>query len=278
MNSLFTKLVRCVNVPTATLTSLRTTCSAQNLVKCPVLSGAAVWTAVRNVHSIHAQTSQLSYAKRMKLLQDLKEKQGINSGNMKLGKFLVLHKNRGLLTDDLKLLWLDYPDFAISSEALHQNAVLLGLSDDCRLQFAVQTANMDPGIKTLIEDRSGGVFADFRLAVLSLSIEELALASKAIAVHSWHRKNKFCSSCAKPTMRNSSGSCRTCVECSEIFYPSLSPVGIVLITDYNKSKLLLVRQSRHPKGMYSCVAGYVDAGTVGKKSNFKVNHAMKYLS
>lgn len=99
---------------------------------------------------------------------------------------------------------------------------------------------------------------------------EASLASKAKAVFNWHRRNTFCSKCGSHSVRNSTGSCRTCQKCEEVWYPTLSPVGIVLVADSLKSKLLLVRQGRHPKGMYSCIAGYVDSGTAELKFPFYV--------
>ena len=93
---------------------------------------------------------------------------------------------------------------------------------------------------------------------------EAALASKAKAVFNWHRKNTHCAKCGSLSSRNSTGSCRTCYKCEEVWYPTLSPVGIVLVADCSKSNLLLVRQQRHPKGMFSCIAGYIDAGITDK--------------
>ena len=43
-------------------------------------------------------------------------------------------------------------------------------------------------------------------------------------------------------------------------YPVTAPVGIVSIGNENNDKLLLIRQPRYPKGMYSCIAGFLDAG------------------
>ena len=37
-------------------------------------------------------------------------------------------------------------------------------------------------------------------------------------------------------------------------------MGIVSIGNENNDKLLLIRQPRYPKGMYSCIAGFLDAG------------------
>ena len=56
------------------------------------------------------------------------------------------------------------------------------------------------------------------------------------------------------------GSDRYCKECKHRVYPSSEPVSIVLVTNEDNSEVLLVRQPRHPKGMFSCIAGFVDAG------------------
>lgn len=37
-------------------------------------------------------------------------------------------------------------------------------------------------------------------------------------------------------------------------------MGIVSIGNENNDKLLLIRQPRYPRGMYSCIAGFLDAG------------------
>ena len=43
-------------------------------------------------------------------------------------------------------------------------------------------------------------------------------------------------------------------------YPITAPVGMVSVSNESNDKLLLVRQPRHPGGMYTCIAGFLDAG------------------
>jgi len=60
-----------------------------------------------------------------------------------------------------------------------------------------------------------------------------------------------------------SGCIRECSNSSCIHtqqYPSISPIAITRVLDHTKEKALLVRQSRHPKGMYSCIAGFIEPG------------------
>lgn len=56
------------------------------------------------------------------------------------------------------------------------------------------------------------------------------------------------------------GYSRKCRSCGMTHYPSSSPVGIVLVTDPEEENIILVRQPRHPPGMYSCIAGFSDVG------------------
>uniref|UniRef100_A0A672FXU8 Uncharacterized protein n=1 Tax=Salarias fasciatus TaxID=181472 RepID=A0A672FXU8_SALFA len=63
----------------------------------------------------------------------------------------------------------------------------------------------------------------------------------------------------QPTHRNRSGSHRACSNSSTIYYPKMSPVSIVLVSD--GERCLLGRQSSFPRGMYSALAGFCDMGS-----------------
>lgn len=62
------------------------------------------------------------------------------------------------------------------------------------------------------------------------------------------------------SVRSPSGAASKCDNCGHVAYPVTAPVGIVSIGNENNDKLLLIRQPRYPKGMYSCIAGFLDAG------------------
>lgn len=47
---------------------------------------------------------------------------------------------------------------------------------------------------------------------------------------------------------------------SNIHYPRVDPVVIMLVINQAKSHLLLGRKKQFPKNMYSCLAGFVEAG------------------
>jgi len=211
-------------------------------------------------HNSH--TVALNYVQRMKKLQQFKEKSDqLDETLLKKAKYLVYHKGRPLLTDNFAIPWTDFARLDIDLGLIKESCVLLGVTANHQLQIAVQIGNVEEGVREGIEDRLGGSFRDFRVSLMMMSAADAAHASKSNATFNWHRKTKFCSSCGSQSLsRHSSGSSITCTGCSTVFYPSLAPVGITTIAERSNSKLLLVRQSRHPKGMYSCVAGFVDTG------------------
>lgn len=53
---------------------------------------------------------------------------------------------------------------------------------------------------------------------------------------------------------------KICTSCGVPQYPQMSPVCIALVENQSHSQALLVRQPRHPPGMFSCLAGFIDMG------------------
>ena len=92
----------------------------------------------------------------------------------------------------------------------------------------------------------------------------------------WRRNTKFCSVCGSDDLEVArSGSGAKCSKCGHVSYPVTSPVGIVSVSDGSGDNLLLIRQPRYPPGMYSCIAGFLDAGESLEVSiviNIFINH------
>lgn len=239
---------------------------------------AALFRRCSNLPGSSNNHENHTYVQRIKMLHNLREKGGINEKLIREGRCMVFFKGDPLLTDDYSIAWMGFDQMGMDPKSFLEHAVLIGLSDDGRLQFSVQIANLGSGMKTEIVDKSKAHFTDFRISLMVRTLiirlhnvllsflakmmpyNEGGLTSKAKALSNWHRKNTHCTKCGSPSFRNMTGSCRTCHNCKEVWYPSLSPVGIVLVADQAKSKVLLVRQGRHVKGMYTCIAGYVDLG------------------
>ncbi len=88
--------------------------------------------------------------------------------------------------------------------------------------------------------------------------DALAVLGQAKAILSWHARHGFCANCGAATRPASAGWRRECDVCKAQHFPRTDPVVIMLALD--GERCLLGRQSRWPKGMYSCLAGFVEPG------------------
>ncbi|HLG80281.1 MAG TPA: NAD(+) diphosphatase [Bradyrhizobium sp.] len=87
--------------------------------------------------------------------------------------------------------------------------------------------------------------------------EELSAVAMAKSLVSWHQRHGFCANCGARTAMREGGWKRECGSCKAEHFPRTDPVVIMLVT--KGDKCLMGRQSRFPTGMYSCLAGFVEA-------------------
>jgi len=101
---------------------------------------------------------------------------------------------------------------------------------------------------------------DLRSVAVQGLVEPDALAAlgQAKAILGWHARHGFCANCGQPTRVSAAGWRRECDACGAQHFPRTDPVVIMLAID--GERCLLGRQSRWPKGMYSCLAGFVEPG------------------
>jgi NAD+ diphosphatase len=92
--------------------------------------------------------------------------------------------------------------------------------------------------------------------------EQFSLAGRAVQIVDWDRTHQFCGRCATPMERQQHERAKKCPACGLTAYPRLSPAIIVaVVRRFNDgSRLLLARSHRHPSGMYSVLAGFVEPG------------------
>jgi NAD+ diphosphatase len=88
--------------------------------------------------------------------------------------------------------------------------------------------------------------------------ELFALAGRGLQIVSWHFDHQFCGRCGAPMQRHPKDRAMSCKPCRQLLYPRLSPAIIVLVTRGNE--MLLARNHSFPEGMYSTLAGFVEAG------------------
>ncbi len=95
-----------------------------------------------------------------------------------------------------------------------------------------------------------------------MSASELNLAGRAVQVVDWDRTHQFCGRCATPLEMQTHERAKKCPACGLVAYPRLSPAIIVAVVRQfaDGPRLLLARSNRHPSGMYSVLAGFVEPG------------------
>lgn len=87
--------------------------------------------------------------------------------------------------------------------------------------------------------------------------EQLSAIAMAKSMVSWHQRNGFCASCGARTAMKEGGWKRECPSCKAEHFPRTDPVVISLVA--SGEKCLLGRQKQFMPGMYSCLAGFVEA-------------------
>jgi NAD+ diphosphatase len=88
------------------------------------------------------------------------------------------------------------------------------------------------------------------------------LAGRAIQIVDWDRTHQFCSRCGASTQTMENERAKKCPECGFTSYPRLSPAIIVSVERASDQgpEILLARSHRHPTGLYSVLAGFVEPG------------------
>ncbi|WVQ72096.1 hypothetical protein IAR50_001641 [Cryptococcus sp. DSM 104548] len=126
------------------------------------------------------------------------------------------------------------------------------------------------------EAGSGGEWGDPRASGSAFGAWDAGVFAQARALIDWNGRNKFCPACGSQTYSLWAGWKRSCttalkpIEGKEscfstkglhnFAYPRTDPVIIMGILDSTGEKMLLGRQKSWPKGMYSCLAGFIEPG------------------
>ena len=88
--------------------------------------------------------------------------------------------------------------------------------------------------------------------------EAFALAARAMQLLDWQKNYRYCGRCATPTVAKSGEFAMACPACGLVAYPRISPVAMVLIE--RGDDLLLARSPHFKPGVFSALAGFVEAG------------------
>jgi NAD+ diphosphatase len=91
-----------------------------------------------------------------------------------------------------------------------------------------------------------------------VSAEAAALAGRAILLLDWQKNHRYCGKCGSPTAVKPRQFAMQCATCGLVSYPRISPAVMVLIR--RGDELLLARSPRFKPGVFSALAGFVEAG------------------
>ena len=86
---------------------------------------------------------------------------------------------------------------------------------------------------------------------------QLSAIAMAKSLVNWHQRHGYCANCGTRTAMKEGGWKRDCPSCKAEHFPRTDPVVIMLVT--SGDKVLLGRQKHFLPGMYSCLAGFVEA-------------------
>lgn len=136
--------------------------------------------------------------------------------------------------------------------------VFLGLSGG-RPHFVVDASHVEADEHGPEVDPDA-MFKPLRVHGPQLPVEEGALLAYARAMVMWHRSHQYCGVCGARTQSKSGGHVRSCTDpaCGREHYPRTDPAVIMLVE--RDERILLHRQAVWPKGMWSCMAGFVEPG------------------
>lgn len=108
----------------------------------------------------------------------------------------------------------------------------------------------------------GFEFLPLRRLLTQVDAELFGLAARACQVAYFIRTHNFCSHCGEPLQEVDDELAVYCSVCDYRTYPRISPciIAAVYRTDRGQAEILLARGARHPEGLFSILAGFVESG------------------
>jgi NAD+ diphosphatase len=131
-----------------------------------------------------------------------------------------------------------------------QHNVFLG-SLNGEPSFAVEAEADSPAPEGMVWEGLRALFMRYDDALI-------AAAGRGVQLVDWDRDHQFCGRCAAPTLRHEHERGRECPQCGLVAYPRIAPAMMALVK--RGRQLLLARALRFPAGMFSALAGFVEAG------------------
>jgi NAD+ diphosphatase len=133
--------------------------------------------------------------------------------------------------------------------------IFLGLRDGA----AVFGMGISPAAAEKLLTRNDAAVTELRGMAMQGVVppDQLNAIAMAKSMVNWHQRHGYCANCGQRTTMKEGGWKRECPSCKAEHFPRTDPVVIMLVT--HGDKCLLGRQQRFLPGMYSCLAGFVEA-------------------
>lgn len=140
-----------------------------------------------------------------------------------------------------------------------------------RRHYLGQLEGIDCWAITLKEPPAGWRRAPLRAAMMQFGEPLMGLAGRAAQILEWDRAHRHCGVCGTPTVLQAGERARRCPSCGHTAYPRVSPAMMVLVWRNGNAgsagvaagaggELLLARSPHYVPGVYSALAGFVEAG------------------
>ena len=130
-----------------------------------------------------------------------------------------------------------------------ENALLVGQWQG-RPCYAAEIDSLPPSV--------AGELVPVRSVYGLAGAEAFALAGRATQLMDWRKNHRYCGRCATPTTMKTTEFAMACPNCGLLAYPRISPAVMVLIG--RGDELLLARSPHFKPGIFSALAGFVEAG------------------
>ncbi|MBB6523217.1 NAD(+) diphosphatase [Pseudoteredinibacter isoporae] len=172
--------------------------------------------------------------------------------NFKAGCAILLIAEEGVWASDQHWQTVGFDWWQGNAEALG-----LGLDDvhyvaefDGQDYFAIYLESSDA--------MQNGQWQGLRQLLPHLNEAEFELLGRASQICQWDRNHRFCGHCGHVTHYHPKDRARACDNCGLHSYPRISPCIIVLVS--RGEYCLLARHQRYKTPMFSCLAGFIEAG------------------
>jgi NAD+ diphosphatase len=103
-----------------------------------------------------------------------------------------------------------------------------------------------------------GVLMPARSLFSLADAKAISIIGRAIQLLDWQKNHRYCGRCGEPTTIKAGEFAMLCSACNLLVYPRISPAVMVLIS--RGDELLLARSPHFKPGVFSALAGFVEAG------------------